>query len=61
MRRGKKKSEFFSSVLCFQNCGDIQNFEALVGSGLNQICNLAELIPLNYLGIIKIEQFLMDS
>lgn len=32
-----------------------------VSSGLNQICNLAELISLNYLSIIKIEQSLMDS
>lgn len=61
VRRGKK-IEFFILPFCAFNIVEIfKMLKLLVGSGLNQICNLAELISLNDLSIIKIELFLMGS
>lgn len=57
----EEKNLNFEKICAFKIVEILKILKFLPGSGLNQICNLAELISLNYLNIIKIEQFLMYS
>lgn len=57
----RKKVKFFLQFCAFKIMQILKILKFLVSSGLNQICNLAELISLNYLSIVKIEQSSMDS
>lgn len=57
----EEKNLIFEKICAFKIVEILKILKFLSGSGLNQICNLAELISLNYLNIIKIEQFLMYS
>lgn len=52
---------FFLQLCAIKIVKIFKMLKFLVGSGLNQICNLAELISLNDLSVIKIELFLMGS